>query len=596
MQRISQAQLANEVRKLYHKMVNETPPLQGTYPSSYHRYSAYNLMAYLAYKKHANPDFLRALRSMGLCLSSIEHVMPSLHMICSHVGLMPKANLIENPHALSRKRREDIFGTKQQHESPHIMLTLDARMISSDVIEQLLLNGMTIARINCAYDDESTWEQMIDSIRDAEERLRNQGLYGNRRCKIYMDLAGPKIRISILKKTAAPLKISVKRKLFEPSIEPKKGLLCTNAQTSRLLSNDAHDFVISIPPHERLGHLTEGDKLSFIDCCNLKREFTITKILPSGFEVILERTAYLDEGTILQNVMHKISLPVANMEKKAVPVQVQKSDRIKLLLNEGMAPGQYREAYDQTSVIAVNLPEAFAHVKQGHSVFIDDGKIQGVVIECQKNHVEIEITSPETLIAIRENKGINLPDTPVGRNIPCLTPKDENDLKFITKRADLVGISFVHNPQDLQRLKQLLHVYGHTDIPVIAKIETKDAINHFSSILLEGLTFPHFGVMVARGDLAINAGFTQMSIIQEEILSMCRAAHTPVILATQVLDTLAKKGVPSRSELADLSLGSEFDCVMLNKGPFIKEAVRFLQETLLLIAQVKNSNQSITRF
>jgi pyruvate kinase len=101
--------------------------------------------------------------------------------------------------------------------------------------------------------------------------------------------------------------------------------------------------------------------------------------------------------------------------------------------------------------------------------------------------------------------------------------------------------------------------------------------------------------MVARGDLAIDIGFEQLSVVQEEILSMCRAAHIPVILATQVLDTLAKKGIPSRSELADLSIGSEFDCIMLNKGPFMREAVEFLKETLFLMSQVKVYNQTITR-
>nr|WP_280521183.1 pyruvate kinase [Paenibacillus mangrovi] len=473
------------------------------------------------------------------------------------------------------------------------MLTLDAKMISSTIIEQLLLNGMTIARINCAYDDPSTWDKMIESIRHAEARLQAQGLYESQHCRIYMDLAGPKIRINILNQVAQPLVIQIPQKGIDPSTQAKKGLIRTNAQASQLLQNNSYDFVIDVQSHERMHLLTAGDKLICLDSRHVKREFLITKVIHSGFEVILEKTAYIDDSTILQSIKHKVWLQVTNMETIAAPLQVRKSDRIKLLLKENSEGGFSID--HKIPCITVNLPEAFANVKKGHTVFIDDGKIQGVVTACHDDEVEIEITSPETEIIIRDSKGINLPDTPVGLTVPSLTAKDEKDLEFIAQRADMVGISFVHSPNDLQRLKRLLHIYHRENFPVIAKIETKEAVSHFSSILQEGLTFPYFGVMVARGDLAINAGFSQMPIIQEEILSLCRAAHTPVILATQVLDTLAKKGVPSRSELADLSLGSEFDCVMLNKGPFITEAVKFLQDTLLLISEVKAYNASITR-
>lgn len=101
--------------------------------------------------------------------------------------------------------------------------------------------------------------------------------------------------------------------------------------------------------------------------------------------------------------------------------------------------------------------------------------------------------------------------------------------------------------------------------------------------------------MIARGDLAIEIGFQQLPVVQEEILSLCRASHVPVILATQVLESLAKKGIPSRSELADLSFGSEFDCLMLNKGPFMKETLSFLTDALFVISQVKEQNEMITR-
>ena len=86
--------------------------------------------------------------------------------------------------------------------------------------------------------------------------------------------------------------------------------------------------------------------------------------------------------------------------------------------------------------------------------------------------------------------------------------------------------------------------------------------------------------MVARGDLGVEIGFERLAEVQEEILWLCEAAHVPVIWATQVLESLAKKGMPSRAEVTDAAMGGPAECVMLNKGPHIVEAVRFLSDVL----------------
>ena len=95
-------------------------------------------------------------------------------------------------------------------------------------------------------------------------------------------------------------------------------------------------------------------------------------------------------------------------------------------------------------------------------------------------------------------------------------------------------------------------------------------------ILLAGLTIPNFGILIARGDLAVEAGFENLSLIQEDILCLCEAAHVPVILATQILETLAKSGLPTRAEITDAARGQRAECVMLNKGKYIVEAVKIL--------------------
>ena len=101
-------------------------------------------------------------------------------------------------------------------------------------------------------------------------------------------------------------------------------------------------------------------------------------------------------------------------------------------------------------------------------------------------------------------------------------------------------MSFVHSPQDLKDLHKALLELGRPDLAVVAKIETVDAIQNLARIILEGLNFHAFGIMIARGDLAVEVGFENMSIVQEDILCMCDAAHIPVIWATQVLENLAK--------------------------------------------------------
>ena len=103
------------------------------------------------------------------------------------------------------------------------------------------------------------------------------------------------------------------------------------------------------------------------------------------------------------------------------------------------------------------------------------------------------------------------------------------------------------------------------------------------------------GVMIARGDLAVECGYERLAEVQEEILSLCEAAHIPVIWATQVLDTLAKSGVPSRAEITDAAMGERAECVMLNKGPHIIAAIRVLDNILQRMSDHQLKKSSMMR-
>ena len=112
------------------------------------------------------------------------------------------------------------------------------------------------------------------------------------------------------------------------------------------------------------------------------------------------------------------------------------------------------------------------------------------------------------------------------------------------------------------------------------KIETRRGFEHLPELLLAAMRSPAVGVMIARGDLAVECGFERLAEVQEEILWVCEAAHVPVIWATQVLETLAKTGLPSRAEITDAAMGERAECVMLNKGPHIVDAMRTLDDIL----------------
>ena len=122
-------------------------------------------------------------------------------------------------------------------------------------------------------------------------------------------------------------------------------------------------------------------------------------------------------------------------------------------------------------------------------------------------------------------------------------------------------------------------------VGVVLKIETRRAFERLPQLLLTAMRRPRAGIMIARGDLAVEVGYQRLAEIQEEILWLCEAAHLPVIWATQVLEQLSKNGVPSRAEISDAALGARAECVMLNKGPHIDEAVLALDDILGRMAE-----------
>nr|WP_245939684.1 pyruvate kinase [Stenomitos frigidus] len=134
----------------------------------------------------------------------------------------------------------------------------------------------------------------------------------------------------------------------------------------------------------------------------------------------------------------------------------------------------------------------------------------------------------------------------------------------------------------MKQLQQELAARMHQrrQIAIMAKIETPQAVNHLPELIVQAAVQQPFAVMIDRGDLAIEIGYQRLVEMQEEILWLCEAAHIPVIWATQVLESLVKKGIPSRAEMTDAAMAERAECVMLNKRAFVAEAVTILDDVL----------------
>jgi pyruvate kinase len=144
----------------------------------------------------------------------------------------------------------------------------------------------------------------------------------------------------------------------------------------------------------------------------------------------------------------------------------------------------------------------------------------------------------------------------------------------------MVGMSFVQDVADIYRLQDMVSSLGAPQKGIVLKIETRRGFEMLPDLLLAAMRSNVVGVMIARGDLAVECGYERLAEVQEEILWLCEAAHIPAIWATQVLETLAKSGVPSRAEITDAAMGERAECVMLNKGPHIIAAIRVLDNIL----------------
>ncbi|MDP2041594.1 MAG: pyruvate kinase [Algoriphagus sp.] len=465
MQLSSLRQSMNRVEEEFAGLLADIPP--------HNRISAINFLKYLILRKTDVRELQIMLHENGLSsLASCEsHTQRQIEMTLQHLGeKFEKLDSCTTDFG-SKKIEESshqLFGPKPENWPASIMVTFDSAFLAEkDLIPKLLKKGMSTARINCAHDDESVWQEMVDKIRLASKIT---GLP----CKIHVDLGGPKIR---------------------------------------------------------------------------------TKLLTKG----------KDKGRVEIKIGETIWL----------------SDSAKGFKSKEI-------------VISPNESGVIAGLKIGDRVFIDDGLILGLVQKVDKDKalLKIERISSKKPF-IKAEKGINFPDCSL--QISSLTDFDKKCLPFVCANADTVGFSFVRSSRDIADLRAALKEIV-AEIPfMILKIETHEAVKNLPSLLLEGMKDADFGVMIARGDLAVEIGFERLVEIQDEILWLCEAAHVPVIWATQVLENLHKSGVATRAEVTDAGHASRAECIMINKGKHTLEVLKTLRDISQRSAALRIKNRLVFR-
>lgn len=194
--------------------------------------------------------------------------------------------------------------------------------------------------------------------------------------------------------------------------------------------------------------------------------------------------------------------------------------------------------------IYVSYPNFHSDVKIGNTILIDDGKLEVRVLSIEKNNdVKVVVTLGGVLSS---KKGINLPDTKI--TLPALTDKDLADLEFIIdQKLDWVALSFVRNVKDLIILRNKLEE-KKSKTKIIAKIEKPEAIENIRDIIVES-----DGIMVARGDLGVELPIEKVPLIQKQIIKKCIHRAKPVIVATQMMESMIERTKPNRSEITDVA-------------------------------------------
>lgn len=447
--------------------------------------SLYNMYHYLKFRTIDSSDLQNKLIKLGLSSlgRSHPHLMDSINKIMQILTQLQQKSYYHIDHTLDYDKAYDILHQNLSilghftHYETHrfhtaIMVTLPSEAGESEkLVRKFYKSGAELFRINTAHDTPKAWRRMADYIMDMRSRDGTP--------KIYVDLAGPKIRTGKLYRCESK------------AIEVEKLKLSTGDQV-----------------------WITGDKNK--EVC-----------------------------------------------KKGIK-----------------------------GIITCTLPKTLTYIEEGERVFIDDGKVALDTVRKSEKGILCDVThAKEEGSSVKLHKGVNFPDSDI--KLSAITKEDRENLAHIVPYADIIGISFCQSGKDVETLRSLLRELDGEDIAIVAKIETQKGVENLPEILHALIVHGKSGVMIARGDLAVEVGFENLPMIQEEILNLCEAAHMPIIYATQVLENMMKTNLPSRAEVTDAAFAQRADCIMLNKGAYAEDSIKTLNTILRAMHKRFQKNRQI---
>lgn len=550
---------------------------------------AENLLHYVALRQQDNRDLQFRLAELGLSslgraesqvLAATDAVRRAVACLAG-LDLVPAgATPVDFSHGqeLLEGHAETLLGPARHGRRTRIMVTLPSEAATDpQVVEDMVRAGAELFRVNCAHDDATAWRAMVRHIRLAESTT-------GRSVRITMDLAGPKLRTGPVAMAPGVLRIRPERDQLGRVVAPALAWL-----TAEEDSWVAGATTVPVADPHWLLRRRQGERIDFHDTRGSHRSLLVTEVRPTGVVAEIRKAAYLNEGIELTALRDDATTDVGWLQPRERKIPLQRGDLLLLVPDLESA-----DPTAQPPRIGCTLLTVFTEAREGDRIFFDDGKIGGVIGSVAPDHIAVRITDTGPRGGkLGAAKGINLPDTTL--TLPALTDEDIANLPAVVELADAVSLSFVRSADDVTLLQEHLAALGGEHLGLILKVETVSGFQNLPDVLLAAMRSPSIGVMIARGDLAVEAGYARLAEVQEEILWLCEAAHVPVIWATQVLDTLARTGHPSRAEVTDAAMSGRAECVMLNKGPFVTHAVEFLDDILRRMDEHQRKKSALLR-
>ena len=311
----------------------------------------------------------------------------------------------------------------------------------------------------------------------------------------------------------------------------------------------------------------------------------LTELVAAGMNVMrlnFSHGDYVEHGTRINNfrkVMQESGKQLAILLDTKGPeirtIKLEGGQDVDLVAGQDFTFTTNTDVIGNAQKVAVTYPGFASDLQPGNTILVDDGLIEMEVTETSATEVKCRVLNNG---ALGENKGVNLPGVSV--NLPALSEKDKNDLKFGCEQGvDFVAASFIRKASDVQEIREVLTTFGGENIHIISKIENQEGVDNFDDILELS-----DGIMVARGDLGVEIPAEEVIFAQKMMIEKCNRARKMVITATQMLDSMIHNPRPTRAEAGDVAnaVMDGTDAVMLSgetaKGKYPVEAVTIMAQ------------------